>query len=86
MCHMPYATGGGWTLVVGINGLTQQHLESGSVGTRCRGGDVCIIHRTSGIIPVRKLDDRIIRVLADDEGLFVSSLAHCDMLGGLGAS
>ena len=59
---------------MGINGLTRQHLESSSVGTRCRGGDVCVIHRTSGIIPVRKLDDRVIRALADDEGLLILSL------------
>ena len=61
--------GGGWTLVVGINSQNRLHLQSGSVGTRCRGGDVCVVHRTNGVIPARKLDDRIIRALADDEGL-----------------
>ncbi|XP_062506653.1 uncharacterized protein LOC134183187 [Corticium candelabrum] len=62
--------GGGWTLVVGINSQNRLHLQSGSVGTRCRGGDVCVVHRTNGVIPARKLDDRIIRALADDEGTF----------------
>ncbi|XP_062507331.1 uncharacterized protein LOC134183757 [Corticium candelabrum] len=62
--------GGGWTLVVGINSQNRLHLQSSSVGTRCRGGDVCVVHRTNGVIPARKLDDRIIRALADDEGTF----------------
>ncbi|XP_062506800.1 uncharacterized protein LOC134183320 isoform X2 [Corticium candelabrum] len=62
--------GGGWTLVVGINSQNRLHLQDGSVGTRCRGGDVCVVHRTNGVIPARKLDDSIIRALADDEGTF----------------
>ena len=65
-----FTIGGGWTLVVGINSQSHLHLQGGSVGTRCRGGDVCVVHRTNGVIPARKLDDRIIRALADDEGLF----------------
>ena len=28
-----------------------------------------MVHRTNGVIPARKLDDSIIRALADDEGL-----------------
>ena len=67
-CCVVLQLGGGWTLVVGINSQNRLHLQSGFVDTRCRGGDVCVIYRTNGVIPARKLDDRIISALADDEG------------------
>ena len=32
-----------------------------------------MVHRTNGVIPARKLDNKIIRALADDEGSYTFS-------------
>lgn len=70
-------SGGGWTLVVAINALSNDHLKEEAVGDECNGNNRCVTYRRNSILTTRKLSDEVIRKLAAEEGKHICFTKMC---------